>query len=278
MIYNEGIRSCRSRLTSPRLGGLRMPLNDSMSAGTAQRSFIAKDNWVEIHCVVCNKQFWVVPAIARRGSRFCTHACAGVWRSKNQRGAEHGKWAGEHNHSCPQCGKVFRATPKCNRDPKFCSRNCLAAWKSTHWSGTNSPYWNRIEKPCCICGKIILCKPSREKGIFTCSIKCRSVLVSRQFSGEGNPSWCGGLSRFPYPIKFNPALKRKIRDRDGHICTLCHKTEEENGENLSIHHIDYDKDNCDETNLTSVCRSCNARVNANREMWTRHFQKAMVNL
>lgn len=242
------------------------------------KSFVAIRNWVSRHCQVCGVEFWVIPSTAAKGAKFCSYKCCGRWRSIAFKGEKSYRWSGNHSHKCPICGKVFRATPKANWNPKFCSRKCLAANKTIRGSGENSPCWKRIEKVCSECGKIFKVKPSHEATSITCSIRCRGLRLSRGFLGEGNPCWRGGLSRLPYPIRFSAALKRKIRDRDGYVCTLCGKTEEENGERLTVHHVDYNKDNCDDSNLTAVCRSCNGKVNKNREMWTKHFQKRMVEL
>lgn len=90
--------------------------------------------------------------------------------------------------------------------------------------------------------------------------------------GENNPSWCGGISQEGYPNLFNCNLKEIIRDRDLRKCQLCAKTELENKKKLTVHHIDYNKDNCDPENLITVCSSCNSRVNKDRPMWTLFFQ------
>jgi len=98
--------------------------------------------------------------------------------------------------------------------------------------------------------------------------KAREIKAKR--SGEHNCNWAGGLSRFPYPLLFNNDIKKFVRERDS-ICQLCGKTKEENGQNLSIHHIDYDKENLAMNNLTALCRSCNSKVNKNREHWSNYF-------
>ena len=87
---------------------------------------------------------------------------------------------------------------------------------------------------------------------------------------EKHWNWKGGVLPVRYPSDFNIILKRQIRERDGHICQLC--TARENGRLHSIHHIDYNKDNCHPLNLLTLCVSCNSKVNFNIEHWTTHFQ------
>jgi hypothetical protein len=106
----------------------------------------------------------------------------------------------------------------------------------------------------------------------TCAGKLRGPL----FAGENNPQWIDGRSYFPYPQEFNQDLKDKIRKRDDYICRNCGITEEEYliiyGRNLDIHHIDYNKFNCVDANLITLCTSCNIRANFNRSYWLSFFQ------
>jgi hypothetical protein len=64
-----------------------------------------------------------------------------------------------------------------------------------------------------------------------------------------------------YPIEFDNGLKSFIRNRDRHLCQLCEKTKTVNGEELIVHHIDYNKYNINPENLISLCRSCHAKTN-----------------
>lgn len=88
--------------------------------------------------------------------------------------------------------------------------------------------------------------------------------------GENHWNWRGGV-REPYPFDFNEELKELIRKRDDYICQLCHIPQRELLQKLSVHHIDYVKENLDPKNLISLCRGCNAKVNFERENWTEYF-------
>jgi hypothetical protein len=96
-----------------------------------------------------------------------------------------------------------------------------------------------------------------------------------EYLGEGNPAWRGGTSFHPYPVEWNEQLRESIRERDGRVCQMpgCGKTEEENGEKLHIHHIDYDKSNLDEYNLISLCMPCHMTTNGNRRYWKLIFER-----
>lgn len=90
--------------------------------------------------------------------------------------------------------------------------------------------------------------------------------------GEDHYNWKGGISSEPYGLEFNKVLHEFVRNRDGYTCQICPKTQEENGEELSVHHKDYDKRNNHPSNLISLCRVCHTKTNHNREYWKAYFQ------
>lgn len=85
----------------------------------------------------------------------------------------------------------------------------------------------------------------------------------------------------PYPAKFNKQLKLHIRERDNHICQNCGMTEEEHlikyQKPLEVHHINYDKNNCYESNLITVCKHCNLLANGFRDYWFAYYTYIMEN-
>jgi len=85
------------------------------------------------------------------------------------------------------------------------------------------------------------------------------------------PNWRGGLSLQIYPIGWTKRLRELIRERDNYECQLCNKSEKKNGRKLSVHHIDYDKENLDPNNLISLCTVCHSKTNFNREFWETIF-------
>jgi len=84
--------------------------------------------------------------------------------------------------------------------------------------------------------------------------------------GENSSGWKGGKSFEPYTTDWTITLKRAIRERDNYICQLCSQY------GNTVHHIDYDKKNCNLNNLITLCRKCNTKVNFNREFWKHYFQ------
>ena len=53
-------------------------------------------------------------------------------------------------------------------------------------------------------------------------------------------------------------------------------TEEEHlivvGKSLTVHHVDYNKENCYKENLITLCMSCNIRANYNRGYWIEYYK------
>lgn len=84
-----------------------------------------------------------------------------------------------------------------------------------------------------------------------------------KYSCENHPNWKGGITYNPYCELWNNDLKSFIKEIDNHQCMnpYC----KGKSKRLCIHHIDYDKLNCDTDNLVCVCNSCNCRANFNRE-------------
>jgi hypothetical protein len=93
----------------------------------------------------------------------------------------------------------------------------------------------------------------------------------KKISGKNSPNWQGGISKLPYSFNFTIRLKIKIRKRDNFTCQGCGITEKEHGKTLTVHHIDYNKFNCQEINLITTCISCNTKANSNRDYWFAYY-------
>ena len=96
--------------------------------------------------------------------------------------------------------------------------------------------------------------------------------------GKLNGMWQGGISFLPYSSDWNESFKESIRDRDQHECQLCHKKEINLNRALDVHHIDYDKQNCKEDNLISLCLKCHLKTQSNRDYWFAYFTELIKSL
>jgi len=103
------------------------------------------------------------------------------------------------------------------------------------------------------------------------SLKETSILRMR----EGNPNWLGGKSFEPYGLDFNQKFRDEIKKRDNHACTLCGISKEKLKRELSIHHIDYNKELSIPANCISLCQKCHSLTNTNRDYWKTFFQSLM---
>ena len=101
--------------------------------------------------------------------------------------------------------------------------------------------------------------------------------------GISEKEWDGFITLNEYPLDFDNELKEKIRKRDNYRCQECFRQQDElrtktnRKYKLSIHHIDYNKNNNIEENLISLCSGCHTQTNYSRENWTGYYkQKVMV--
>lgn len=136
--------------------------------------------------------------------------------------------------------------------------------KRPNISGKNHYLW-KVERPKCQdCRK--------ELGSFKnkyCK-KCAS-------KGERNSMWIDGRSSEPYSINWTETLRRSIRERDGYICQMPGCNKQQGDKAFDVHHIDYNKENCNPKNLITLCHSCHSKTNnKNRDYWIQLFQNLIV--
>lgn len=167
--------------------------------------------------------------------------------------------------SCLNCGKVFntiKAKLKVGKG-KFCSQTC----SNRYWADKKIK-GNSI---CIECGDGYHAKGTRQR---FCSHRCwHKYRVDNSLTpfsrGKRHINWCGGISNKPYPVDWTNTLRISIRERDMYTCQICGELQGDTA--LSIHHIDYNKENCNIDNLISLCRSCHNKTNHNREYWIKYF-------
>lgn len=87
-----------------------------------------------------------------------------------------------------------------------------------------------------------------------------------KYKKENNPNWRGGISFEHYSDSWTKILKFSIKKRDKFICNICGKNKK-----LVVHHIDYNKKNCNPDNLITLCVNCHAKTNFKRDNWIKYF-------
>jgi hypothetical protein len=114
-------------------------------------------------------------------------------------------------------------------------------------------------------------KPRSEKGKENIRLALARPEVQIKMSGENCHLWKGGIY-LPYTEDWTNTLKEAIKQRDNYQCQLCLISQEESERKLDVHHIDYNKNNCDPNNLITLCRSCHSKTNYKREKWVIFFE------
>ena len=143
--------------------------------------------------------------------------------------------------------------------------------------------WNKNKKGCQVAWNKELNKeqqPMFNKHHTEHTKKLMSINNARHWKGKlgsNSHAWLGGRSFEIYPQEFSTSLKEKIREKYGRKCVECNYTEESLGYKLDIHHIDYNKKNCNENNLIALCRSCHAQTNYDRDNWIDYFNNKVKN-
>lgn len=87
---------------------------------------------------------------------------------------------------------------------------------------------------------------------------------------EKHPNWKGGCSYKDYSLDWNNDLKNNIRNRDNCTCMVCGCIQIKNKHD--VHHIDYNKKNCNVDNLITLCRKCHMKTNENRNLWETYLK------
>jgi len=123
---------------------------------------------------------------------------------------------------------------------------------------------------------------ARMKEIYTRpGVKEKLISSLKGKIGKDSRNWIDGRSFLSYPREFTKILKKKIRERDNYTCQNCGMTEKKHlnilGVSLHIHHIDYNKQNCKENNLITLCNQCNTRANKNRVVWQTYYSRKINN-
>lgn len=236
---------------------------------------------VTVICDWCGNTYKRKPSRIKNYERhFCSEVCRIAW------------WKSLKVITiCPECGAEFSARPSWGK--KFCSRKCSGASLSRRYKG-QKPSPQCVKASAEAASKRLINPEVQAKmqaalkkkyqdaqwlkdygkrisaGLKTYyetrdgpnkGRKCPWVgKRNAQLTGEKNYNWKGGTSFEPYSPEWTKEIRAKIRERDNFRCSICGKTEIENGRRLSVHHIDFNKLNCALDNLMTVCNSCHAQI------------------
>jgi hypothetical protein len=166
-------------------------------------------------------------------------------------------------HYCKDCGKEI-----CLQTALYGQGRCRKCAIIKH-----NPNYNdgrSLKEYYCICGNEI-----DYRTYFYGNKQCQECYL-KTLKLENHPNWKGGLSFEEYGHNFDSSLKEQIRFRDHYKCRYCECSQLENGKQLDVHHIDYNKQNCENMNLISLCVKCHRKTNGNRDFWFAYFSSLML--
>ncbi len=196
----------------------------------------------------------------------CSHKCGWILLSKTKTivGIPGGP------RDCIICGSPVERnpgeTPGATLRRRTCSKECRG-----ELTAQTRMTWTTFEKFCVVCGCALERRRNEASEGFrirqACSRACAYQLRRKN-----------RLDRIPEEVRvyssvFTHSFRRSIRVRDGNVCQLCGATR--GAVDLPVHHIDYDKHNCSERNLITLCLSCHNKTNFNRDRWRRFFTRLM---
>lgn len=194
---------------------------------------------------------------------FCSRKCYDDSRTKVRN---------DRAQNCEYCGNSYiRHTLKGNNNKRFCSSVCrFLGLKAEPRNCVNCGCWMTPIKLNASTGKYISSSNGK-----VCSREChlawirnnpvRKAKISAAFTGEKHPNWQGGKLFLNHRSTWD-RLADSIRDRDGHRCRSCGKSETDNRRRLDVHHI-VPRREClsaeiadHPENLISLCDECHMRV------------------
>lgn len=229
-------------------------------------------------CELCESDFEVQIGTRSEVKRFCTGTCAKKFNGLSNKGRKHAEETkqkisisliGEKNpfygkkHSQESLEHMSRSKIGVSWESQMGKEasNERKEKQSQNYSGEGNPYYGKKHS-----------QESKTK-IIIAHLRNEDWKDSKNpwygkghlRKGENNTSWNGGTSLDKYPETWTEDLRTEIRIRDRFVCSICRS----NG--CDVHHIDYNKKNCNEYNLITLCRSCHAKTNFNREAWKSYF-------
>lgn len=105
-------------------------------------------------------------------------------------------------------------------------------------------------------------------------IKPETIEKLRDRCGKKNPNWKEEKADRTYHQSWTELLRKEIRKRDKYVCQECGLHQDELygwNKQLDVHHIDYNKFNCNKNNLITLCRDCHNKTNHNRQYWIKYY-------
>jgi hypothetical protein len=195
---------------------------------------------------------------------------------------------------CRSCVKLGKRHPKynpekhkqyfceCGKEIKYGSKHCYSCSQKNKitqmggFKGKNNPNYKHgkrnSKRKCLDCNKLV--------SEYYDTLRCQECFGKWE-CGENSPSYIHGNGYLPYPKEFRH-IRKEIIERDNFKCQNCTMTQEEHykkwNRDIEIHHIDYNKLNCERTNLITLCKKCNDKANQDRDYYYALYTYKMEDL
>ena len=206
-------------------------------------------------CELCKKVFYVKDTKRERKKRFCSTICARSYNGKANLGKKRSEET-KNNMSISRMGDKNNFYGKKHTEETLAYLSKINKGTISKRKGMKQPSTTGENNP------------AKRPEV---RLKISQNLQGKMSRfGKDNPNFIDGRSYFPYSYEFNKKTKKYILARDDHTCQNCGEKE-----SLSVHHIDYNKQNSEEDNLITLCIRCNSRANKNREEWF-YFYKGIL--
>jgi len=196
-------------------------------------------------------------------------------KGKNNPNYKHGNCI--TNKKCIDCKKLIHHQAK----------RCKKCWYKFYRGKNNSAYIDGRTNKKYFC---IDCKTRiNRNSYFYGTNRCRSCMVKYLFKikklntkGKNNamygihrfekkaPAYIHGMAYLPYPVEWKE-MRLIIREYYRNKCQVCNKR------GIHVHHINYNKHNCDRNNLILLCQKCHSKTLGNRDYWYAYFRYIMEN-
>lgn len=201
-------------------------------------------------CLICGDEF----APYRSNGMFCSPEC----RKVNKKNTRTNTFV---QIGCSNCGESITVTLSDynrtikNGHNKFCSAICFNRYGKT-----------MVKCDCCNKDLWLTNSQLKRSLYHYCSKICAEDDSRYHLRDNSHQRWKGG--GIYLRGKNWAAIRKAVRDRDGHKCMICGMTEKELGKAMDVHHIvpyrlfKNDEEANDLGNLISLCPSCHHREDA----------------
>jgi len=206
------------------------------------------------HCAVCKLPYL---SQSKKGNKKCSKHCA--WKDNdklfNTSGKNNGFYGKKHSEETKENNRQKHLNIKASEITRRILSDINRKNSNPNWKGGSSYV------KCSICGKEF-----KGKGRTRCNVCYKKYKLNLKLDRQ---------YRKTYPPKWN-IISKKIRKFYNYTCQNPFCENKNKYIKIDTHHIDYNKQNCNDSNLIALCKKCHSQTNFNRD-WYISFYKEIKN-